>query len=261
MFLNAMRDCNNEISSLECCGDRSPCNCENSLTEDYYHRNDSYNCQKKMDTYVIKYGPSYISEIYHYLEVSQILTRFRNSPLNIISLGCGFAPDYYAISKYNQDNQLNIQINYTGLDLSTFWNTARPNVQNCTFRQTNLTESFSLKDAHIVFICKSFSTMYKNGMHAQFLQNLTSAINQDMSPGSILVFIDVNHIGLGRDVFDDNISSAISPINKYHFKGYSELDWIIINNNNVIYNINQGLFVESIPNTNDTIIFEYRKES
>ncbi|MDY4348879.1 hypothetical protein [Pectobacterium brasiliense] len=215
-----------------------------------------------MDTYVIKYGPSYISEIYHYLVTSQILTGFQNSILNVISLGCGFAPDYYALSKYNQDNQLNIQINYTGLDLSTAWRTGRPPIgPNCQFQTADLTQPFNLQGAHIVFICKSFSTMLNHQVHTQFLQNLTSAIKENMSPDSTLVFIDVNHVYLGRDIFDDIVSRVISPANKYYFdaEGYSKSEWIRINYNNVIYPINQGLSVDSIPNTNNTIIFEYRK--
>lgn len=262
MFLNALRNCNNEIAQLRCCGDRNPCNCEGSLTADYYERNDSYDCQKKMDTYVIKYGPSYISEIYHYLEASQLLNGFQNSPLNAISLGCGFAPDYYALQKYNTDSRLNIQLRYWGLDMSTSWNTARPPIRaNCQFQHADLTQPFNLQGADIVFICKSFSTMFKHQVHTRFLQNLASAINQNMAPGSTLLFIDVNHYKLGRDVFDDNISSIISPTNKYYFddRGYSKAGWIKINSNHVIYPTNQGLSVESIPNTNDTIIFEYRK--
>lgn len=147
MFLNALRNCNNEIAQLRCCGDRNPCNCEGSLTADYYERNDSYDCQKKMDTYVIKYGPSYISEIYHYLEASQLLNGFQNSPLNAISLGCGFAPDYYALQKYNTDSRLNIQLRYWGLDMSTSWNTARPPIgANCQFQHADLTQPLICKE-------------------------------------------------------------------------------------------------------------------
>ncbi len=264
MFLNALRRCDNEIAKLRCCGDRNPCNCEESLTDDYYQRNDSYDCQKKMDTYAIKYGPSYISEIYHYLEKSQLLNGFQNSPLNVISLGCGFAPDYYALQKYNVDKQLNIQLSYWGLDMSTAWNTARPPTnQSCQFQQADLTQPFNLQGANVVFICKSFSTMYKHQVHRRFLQNLASAINQNMALGSTLLFIDVNHYKLGRDFFDDNISPVISPTNKYYFDdtGYSKDEWIKISSNHVIYPTNQGLSVESIPNTNDTIIFEYRKSN
>ncbi|HIH4849150.1 TPA: hypothetical protein ACYSAQ_003440 [Morganella morganii] len=263
MFLNKLQDCNYEMAQLICCGDRSPCNCEDSLTEDYYsERKDSYDCQKKMNTYAIKYGLSYISEIYHYLEKSKILNKFRgNSPLNVISLGCGFAPDYYALSKYNDDNKLNIQINYTGLDISTAWNTARPNAQNCSFQYTDLRTPFSLQNAHIVFVCKSFSTMYKNGYSRLFLDQLELAINSSLPRDSIIVFIDVNLDSFGRDEFHNSISLITNSNTQYFFSGstYTKPHWIEIESTNIIYDIEQTFLVEFIDHTNKTIVFEYRK--
>lgn len=262
MFLNALRNCNSQIEGLKCCGEQTPCNCEECLRKDYYCRNDTYNCLKKMDTYAIKYGPSYISEIYHYLAQSNILNNFKNSQLNVISLGCGFAPDFYAIQKHCIDNQLNIQLNYNGLDISAVWNTARPPTGiGCQFIQADLTQPFNLQDANIVFICKSFSTMFKHGIHEQFLLNLTSAINQSMSVGSFLLFVDVNHGGMGRDIFDSMLSQILTSTTSYYFSGagYTKAYWTEINATNVIYPMNQGFSVSSIPNTNDTVIFEYRK--
>lgn len=261
MFLNVLKQCDNEIARLRCCGDRSPCNCVESLTDDYHQRKDSYNCQKKMDTYAIKYGPSYISEIYHYLEKSQLLNRFKNSTLNIISLGCGFAPDYYALSKYNDDKKLNININYTGFDLSSAWSTARPNAQNCTFKKADLTKDFSLKSAHIVFVCKSFSTMYRNDHGDAFLNQLVSAIKNSLAKDSIIVFVDVNLNDFGRDNFHNKISPIVSSSKQYFFSGstYTKPSWIEIQSTNIVYDIDQDFSVDSINHTNKTIVFEYRK--
>ncbi|MBF4318407.1 hypothetical protein EAY30_26400, partial [Vibrio anguillarum] len=187
---------------------------------DYHERNDSYTCQKKMDTYVIKYGPSYVSEIYYYLVKSQLLYKYQNSPLNVISLGCGFAPDYYALQKYNIDHRLNIQLSYQGLDMSTSWNTARPQIgANCQFRQVDLTRPFSLQGADIVFVCKSFSTMYRNGQGEKFLNQLVSAINNHLTIGSVVVFIDVNLNDFGRDEFHTQVSPIVSSNTQYFFRG------------------------------------------
>lgn len=262
MFLDALTKCDNEVRKLICCGERTPCNCEECLRDDYYNRTDTYDCQKKMDTYAIKYGPSYVSEIYHYLEYSSILNNFQNSQLNVISLGCGFAPDFYAIKKYCIDKQLKIDLNYHGLDISVAWNTARPSIETgCKFIHADLTQPFSLQGANIVFVCKSFSTMFRHQIHNDFLQNLSSAITQNMPVGSFLVFVDVNHYNMGRDFFDSSLSQKITPTTKYYFcgAGYIKPDWNEIKSTNVIYQMDQNFSVSSIPNTNDTVIFEYRK--
>lgn len=264
MFLDALTKCDNEIRQLICCGKRTPCNCEECLRDDYYNDNhtETYNCQKKMDTYVIKYGPSYVSEIYHYLANSNILDNFNNSQLNVISLGCGFAPDFYAIQSYCIDKQLKIKLNYHGLDISEAWNTARPSInEGGNFIHADLTQSFSLQNANIVFVCKSFSTMLRNNIHNIFLQNLHSAITQSMPKDSFLIFVDVNHCDMGRDIFDSSLSKTITPTKKYYFcdAKYKEYGWNEIKSTNVIYQIPQNLSVSSIPQTNNTVIFEYRK--
>lgn len=268
MLVDALRRCNFNISQLACCNDRNPCNCEESLQEDYYSRSDTYNCQKKMDTYAIKYGPSYVSEVYHYLNESKVIDDFANSNMNVVSLGCGFAPDYYALQRYNDDNSLNINIKYWGLDISTSWNIARPPVTpNCSFSCQDLTNSFTLQGADIVFVCKSFSTMYRNDIEKKFLSNLETAITNDLKNGAIVVFVDVNHRDFGRDVFDTSISRIMRYPRRYYFEGlegvqsgaYKEHGWVEIEQNHIIYPLDPTLSVESIPHTNKTVIFEYRK--
>lgn len=265
MLVDVLRRCSGNVAQLTCCNDRTPCNCEDSLWEDYFRRLDTYNCQKKMNTYVIKYGPSYVSEIYHYLTKSRVLDDFAGTVVNVTSLGCGFAPDYFALQKYNAENQLNIDINYTGLDISTSWNFARPITPNCTFIHHDLTQDFSLRGANIIFVCKSFSTMHRSGIGQRFLTNLNTAINRDLENGAIVVFVDINLQNFGRDVFDRGIT-GMPYKRQYYFEGleqqgatYTRPDWIEIESTNIIYPLNHNLIVDSISHTNKTVIFEYRK--
>lgn len=113
MFSQVLKKSEKRLSELQCCKqDGSACNCTTSLHEDYSERPDSYDCEKKMSTYVLRYGAAYASEIYHYLEASNFKQKINiTRPLKIKSLGCGFSPDYFAIKTYLEKITLNCRCN------------------------------------------------------------------------------------------------------------------------------------------------------
>ena len=99
MFNKLFRKCEENYynKSEKCCHQdgRSQCNCFFCLHDQFYNdASDYYDCKNKLNYYVLNYGASYISEIYYYLGTSRLLNNFNNS-INILSLGCGFAPDYF----------------------------------------------------------------------------------------------------------------------------------------------------------------------
>lgn len=112
MLSDVLRKSNERLAELECCKqDGSVCNCLDSWHDDFYSRPDSYNCEKKMSTYVLNYGAAYASEIYHYLTASNFKSKINTTrPLKVISLGCGFSPDYFAIKKYFENNNIFLPI-------------------------------------------------------------------------------------------------------------------------------------------------------
>ena len=253
--------CENRLSSLVCCKqDGSVCNCVESLQEDFFNRPDSYNCDKKMTTYVLRYGLAYASEIYHYFVASDLKGKIDVSrSLNIISLGCGFSPDYFALKKYIQNHAIDVPVRYRGLDNSICWNFARPDTAECCYQDANLTSPFSLQGADIVIMSKVFSTLFKNGLADEFLYQLNKAVIDTLRQGAILVFIDVNHKDMGRDYFHLNVKKYMRNFDQYYFSGYCEYNWIQIQQSHLVFNVPDQLSVASRQSTGSTVVFEYRK--
>jgi hypothetical protein len=264
MFDQVLSQCEQNVLSMTCChGDERICNCNNCLHMGFWVTPDTYDCEKKNNYYVLKYGSSYISEIYHYLDNSQIIESFGTDNINILSLGCGFCPDYYAISQYIIDKKLTINFHYHGLDQSAAWNTTRLSLANSIYTQTDLLEPFSFQNFHIIMLNKVFSTIFRHEFANNFLLNLINAIGTSMQNNSILVFNDINHIAMGRDLFDKNISPLFhfSNIRKYYTNNppYIESTWKKIPQNFLVFPVTALPFVEPVFFINRDIFFEYRK--
>lgn len=261
MLGDALKECDKKLNSLQCCKtDKTPCDCVSSLSEDYNNRPDSYNCLKKMNTYALRYGPAYMSEIYHYLVKSDFKRLFSEKELTVVSLGCGFSPDYYAIEQYIETYSPGSKVKYYGVDNSTCWNTARPVKDNCTYQDFDLTTPFVFKGKiDVLIIGKIFSTLYRNKKHTDFLENLKSAIEGNFENDSVVIFFDVNHVNMGRDVFHRNVSSYLANFEQYYFDGYTGNGWNKIDDNFIICDVPTELSVPSLSGTGKTVVFEYRK--
>lgn len=266
MLSYILQQCNDRISKYPCCKENHLCDCVSDLKDDYnctVRTADTYKCKKKMDTYVIRYGAAYASEIYHYLEASDFKSKIKlNKPIIIKSLGCGFSPDYYAIKKYLNDNDIQIPINYAGFDNSDCWDEALPNTDECNYYEVDLTNQFDISDADVVIIGKVFSTLYRNNEYRDFLKNLKLAVST-LKSGAIVIFIDINHCNFGRDVFHNSVSQYLPRFNQYYFNQeenpYIGNDWEAIEQSNIVFDIPDRLTVSPLRHTGKTVIFEYRK--
>ena len=99
-----MRDLLNHSNTLylgtACCHDNPGriCNCYDCIRLGFFGGDETYSCIKRLCYYTMNYGSAYVSEIYHFLSASQILeNNFNDSTISILSLGCGFGPDYIAM--------------------------------------------------------------------------------------------------------------------------------------------------------------------
>lgn len=263
MFSEVLRRSDARLSALQCCKqDGSICDCVSTLHTDFTDRPDTYNCEKKMSTYVLRYGAAYASEIYHYLVASNFGGKIDvTRPLNVISLGCGFSPDYFAIKKYFEVNNIHQPIRYTGVDSSPCWEPLRPNVNECTYISGDITSSFTLNDPDVVVVGKVFSTLWRNNKDAAsaFLVNLGQVANT-FRPGTILMFADINHVNFGRDVFHQNVSTFLPNCTQYYFDGgYTGNNWTCIQQAELVFDIPDGLSPVPHVGVGKTVVFEYRK--
>jgi len=271
MFNQVLSLCKNNYEQAKnyCCHNSvlMPCNCEQCLSEGFRNPNqpDDYNCYKKMNCYVLKYGSAYISEIYHYLNTSKILEPYKGQCINILSLGCGFCPDYFALSQYITDKGLGISLSYCGIDNSEHWNSTRLNFTNV--KQSDLTNPFSFENSQIIMMNKVFSTIHKHKLHNVFLKNLENAIKNTMMKDTILIFNDVNSIYMGRDDF----SKCIDPLfNKDQIRKFytdnpeneackGNGSWLHIQDSSIVCPITDISGIDILREVRQFVFFEYRK--
>lgn len=167
------------VNLPHCDKDDEIVSCSDCCTQDFYDRPDTYSCLKKLCHYTLNYGPAYASEIYHYLEKSHLLEdHFNGKNINVLSLGCGFSPDVYALRKYINDYDLDITYQYTGYDKEENWNEIREFYKNRHFETRDLLDGFSLQNYDIIFMCKAFSTIKRNGDAPEFLQILKQEVDK-----------------------------------------------------------------------------------
>ena len=262
MMEELLTQCDSNLKRLPCCHtDGRKCKCYDCLKEGFWGMPDTYNCEKKLNYYVINYGPSFASEIFHYLTNSQILNGFNgNKNLKILSLGCGFAPDLIAIEKYILDNGLNIHFEYNGVDLSNLWKSARYNLSNAHFVNDDVSQRINLNEFDIIFIVKLFSTLWENKLDTAFIQTLSNAITTQMKSDAILIFNDINTNGKGRDTFHRKIKALLSHYRQFYCGDPPYKDcWIQIPEKNIIFSIPIGLSINPLMEIRNTIFFEYRK--
>jgi len=230
---------------------------------DFHDRPDTYNCEKKVNYYVLNYGPSFASEIYHYFSTSQVLeNNFNNTTLNILSLGCGFSPELIALERYIRDYHLTINFNYRGIDSNQSWNNTRLHNANAQYIIDDVSHNINLIDMDIVFVIKLFSTLYKNNLSNQFLSSLRNAISSQLKANGLLIFIDVNSIHMGRDIFHNSVSNLFTKCYQYYSginPPYSEYSWTRINQQNIVFTIPNNLSISPLPNLRNNIFFEYWK--
>lgn len=260
--------CNQQVNNLDCCHDgrsKSDCNCYECLRGGFYLTPDEYSCPKKLCYYVMNYGPSFASEIYHYLTKSKIIDIFKKENkdnLNILSLGCGFAPDMYAIDKYKHDNSIPISIFYKGYDIEQKWEEIRKPLSFSTFERKDLLSGFDLSNYDIVIINKLYSTLFRNKISLPFINILNKQINSNLPNNSYIVFIDI--LGDAKDEFDSEITGncKFCKIQYYYFKNGTynhKFRSTKINNIDNVFNIPKELKISPKSEVNKTIIFEYRK--
>jgi hypothetical protein len=240
-------------------------NCLKCLKDSFYSKDsDTYDCLKKLATYTIEYGSIYVSEIYHFLEQSQILEEnFQDKKINILSLGCGFKPDLIAIRKYFKSIKWKVDGHYRGYDIEDLWNDILLNVPNMKkVGIKDITDGFDCTNYDIIFMNKVFSTLKNHGYDKKFLKTMKKEL-KNLKSGSLVIFNDINSQDMGRDEFDSFAkNNSLEAIGKYFFNRNNEYrgDYTEIENSHNICSLPDNLPFESRDAPTKTVFFVYRKE-
>jgi hypothetical protein len=262
-MIDILNKCSAQYSLLVCCHPKPNCDCLKCLPDGFFGNDDNYSCEKKQYSYVMRYGSIFASEIYHYLEHSQILEQnFTNSTVKVLSLGCGFAPDLIALQKYINDKQLSVQYEYTGIDISDSWNNIRISDDNVMYCTDNVLSGFDLSDYDIVFVVKLYSALRKITSHNKFIDILKNQIKNKLKSGAFLIFDDFNSVNMGRDEFDEKISGLFSSKKYFYFNvggAHHEAGYDSIPGVNNVFNIPDKLIISPEKEVKRDVIFEYKK--
>lgn len=231
--------CDNEYSSYVCtgCHNHHLCqqDCKKCLDDLHYHKNTirtDYSCEHLLDYYVCRYSYKYCSEIIYALN-NVDLSQYPY--FNILSLGCGGAPDLMAFDYFN----LPQRVKYKGFDINDSWE----KIHNCIekmnkaesvefYRGYNVLDFFdneTIERCNVIvveyLISFFYSTIGQEGLVEWFDKLAQQVVFYKPSNSPMLIIInDADSIYTGRDNFPllrNSIESQGLTINlecRRHFK-------------------------------------------
>lgn len=231
--------CDNEYSSYECtgCHKHHLCqqDCKNCLDDLHYHKNrirTDYSCEHLLDYYVCRYSYKYCSEIIYALECVDLS---RYPYFNILSLGCGGAPDLMAFDYFD----LPKAIKYKGFDINESWE----KIHNCIEEKSNAEsvefyrgydvldffDRETIEKCNVIVVEYLISFFYsiigQVGLVEWFDKLAQQVVSSKPSDSPMLIIInDADSIHIGRDNFpllrNSIEAQGLTIINEYrrHFK-------------------------------------------
>lgn len=239
---NVIDFCDHEYRNHECgsCQKEHLCNhdCKKCLDDLHYHYNKiraDYSCEHLLDYYECRYAHKYCSEMIYALN-NVDLSKYPK--LNILSLGCGGAPDLMAFDYINPGPK----ISYKGVDINTSWekihNYIEANFTNGTakfFRNIDVLDFLnnnSISGCNVICIEYLISFFYNRvgsaGVRRWFGQLAEQIVSYKPSGSPMLIIInDVDSINTGRDTFpfirEEIEKLGIEVINEYRcrFKSHN----------------------------------------
>ncbi len=202
--------------SNNCAGDCGTCLHEIHFPREYPNGRKKYNCEKIVNYYVCQFSNKFASEILYALYSFDDMNEYDS--LNIVSIGCGPAPDLMAFEYYN-DTHNKFPITYYGFDLNEKWNPIHKEIENYC-QSKNIFPSFYYEEVFRLFgkrhlkretnsnflilqyvISHYLSTGTINEL-CNFYKNLTNNVISKMAPKSTIIINDVNSCYCGRDSLD-----------------------------------------------------------
>lgn len=240
------------------------CSCYPCVKHSFFDGKDDYSCLKKLCYYVMNYGPSFVSEIYHFLAASKILEVFKpGCDVNVLSLGCGFGSDLVALKKYIIDKKHDINLRYTGVDKEPLWESLRFRDQEAVYYIHDVFDGLNFEGFDIVFVNKLFSTLKRHNLHESFLSLIQEEVINNMKSKSFLIYNDVNHYNQGRDEFNARFEGVFSKNIQYFFPindAYSgDGKYKRINEARIVVGIPHGITVIPKKEVTKAVIFCYQK--
>lgn len=231
MLINEIvRYCDNEYRNADTehlcknCNHPTKCSgsCKKCLEQVHYHSKYSngkkdYDCKNMINFYVCDYINKYASEMLYLLRQSKKLKEIKK--YNILSIGCGAAPDLMAFEQYVNETYQPHKISYYGIDVNPLWQNIHNRIKiyssdviiKTGFKCNDAIKYFDtnqVKDANVIVLQYVISHFYNTGQKSQinrFFANLVKNVINNRSHNEPLIILinDVNSCYKGRDYFED----------------------------------------------------------
>ena len=192
---------------------------------------DRYTCTKLVFEYTLNYMPAFVTEIYAFLQESQILELIGANTIRILSLGGGLGTDYLAITKYLSDKQIQKAIDYTLIDQTPQWQYVRDLYQhdNAVFIIESIFScQLSPHNYDIIFMNKLYSTLHRNQQTTLFWEWFKQWWGCNQNNRTLFVFHDNNSFYTERDTFNNKAIKLFSKVAKYYTSGHCYPEYIML---------------------------------
>lgn len=108
-------------------------------TNSFQFNSGTYPLAVNQQRYLLKYFAAYFCEYYFaYTDLFGRVALPRARPLNVLSVGCGCGTDFYALQRLIADQDSDLRVSYTGVDV-VHWG-YQPNTAGFQFIQTSLAD-------------------------------------------------------------------------------------------------------------------------
>lgn len=206
-YCNSKYKKNNPKYRCENCENHCQGSCEKCLDTIHFGNNRRYNCENISNYYCCKYIYKYSSEIQHLFEAHHTLLEL--NCMRVVSVGCGPCTDLFGILNFLENNSLDIELEYTGIDLNNIWENVHnlisiKNNDNFTTRFIyddifNIVQSDLFKNKikpNIMIFQYVLSDMKKYNSDVEikaFIDKFIKEIVINLEDNSYIIFNDINH--------------------------------------------------------------------
>lgn len=223
------RDCNHPS---ECSGYCKKCLEQIHYPSKYPQGKKDYDCKNLLYFYVCDYTNKYASEMLYLIRKSEKLKEI--DEYNILSIGCGAAPDLMAFEQYVRETDSSKRISYTGFDINELWKPIHDKIKDyhCSeiiqtiFKYEDVIEFFDsgiVSKVNIIVLQYVISHFYNTGQITQilgFFNNLVKNVVKNRSDDEpcVILINDVNSCNRGRDFFKQLVTSLQNQ--EFHGTGH-----------------------------------------
>ena len=134
-------------------------------------------------------------------------------------------------------------------------------MRGAVFESRDVLTGIDLSGYDLVVVNKLISTLKRNDNLDDFIALLTGRVKSSLGTDCCLVYIDVNSVHTGRDIFHRAVRPLFRTARQFYFDDppYFEASWTKVSQSGIVFEVSDGLAVSSLSSVAKDVIFEYWK--